>query len=162
VSGRSVATSRIVLERVSGSVRRAILPAGGASITYGVHGGIAAFYGVDTTETGEHPSPLDHIVAAIGAALLGGFGRQLSLRGIPADERLTCVASGDIEADDDVLFIERVTVAYTLSVNTDVDRDAIDAALRDHVPLCPVTRTLGACIDLITELELVVLEPDAS
>lgn len=150
-----VTRTQIELERVNGATRRATLPAGGGQITYGVHGEIAAFYDVDTSTIGEHPSPLDHLVAAVGAALIGGFGRALTQEGIDCEGgRLTGTAVGDVEDDGGVLFIPRIRVIYHLVADPDVDADAVGRALEAHFPACPLTRTLGGCIDLVTELDL--------
>jgi len=62
---------------------------------------------------------------------------------------------GDIEkADDGVIFIRRIHVRYRLRAEP-AKRDVIERVMRFHVDRCPVARSLGACIEISTELELV-------
>lgn len=62
---------------------------------------------------------------------------------------------GEIEVEDKVLVIKRIHVKYLLKAAPDADRDAIDRVLGFHARYCPVARSIGGCIDISTELELV-------
>jgi uncharacterized OsmC-like protein len=63
--------------------------------------------------------------------------------------------TGEIErTDDGVLVIRRVHVLYRLRADPE-RREAIDRVLRFHAQKCPVARTIGDCVDISTELELI-------
>ncbi len=62
-----VYTSRVRIERVKGSLRRAYLPAEPAPVLFGVHSEIAQHYGVDMTVNEPHATTLDYLVAATAA-----------------------------------------------------------------------------------------------
>jgi hypothetical protein len=63
--GEVLHTTRVRITRVKGAVRRAFLEGFSDPIIYGVHGAIKKFYRVEPEE--EHPTTLDHMVAAIAA-----------------------------------------------------------------------------------------------
>ncbi|GBD32007.1 MAG: hypothetical protein KatS3mg081_2276 [Gemmatimonadales bacterium] len=56
--------SNVRIERVKGPLRRAHLPAEPDPIWFGVHGAIAAHYGVPAGVSEPHATTLDYIVAA--------------------------------------------------------------------------------------------------
>jgi len=65
--GDVVYVSEVRLERKKGPLREAHLPAEKQPVWFGVHGGIAAHYGVDESRLGEtHAATLDYVVAAAG------------------------------------------------------------------------------------------------
>jgi uncharacterized OsmC-like protein len=64
-------------------------------------------------------------------------------------------ATGEIEAEDGVLVIKRIHVAYRLQVEPGADRAKIQRAFDHHMPRCPVYRSIGGCIDVTTSLEVV-------
>ena len=59
-------TSRVKVQRVDGKVRRAYLPAEPEPVLFGVHGAIAAHYGVSADIEQPHAATLDYLVAATG------------------------------------------------------------------------------------------------
>jgi hypothetical protein len=61
-----VYTSRIRIERVRGSLRRAELPACPEPVYFGVHDEIADHYGVERGGEAERATTLDYVVAAAG------------------------------------------------------------------------------------------------
>jgi len=63
--GEVVHTSKAIITRVKGPVRKALIEGFAEPVFYGVHGGIQEFYGVEPEE--EHAATLDHMVAATGA-----------------------------------------------------------------------------------------------
>jgi hypothetical protein len=84
------------------------------------------------------------------------LGGALEARKIPAgDGRLRSTATGEIELEDKVLVIKRIHVRYQLRVAPGSDRDAIDRAHVHHPSRCPVARSIGDCIELTTELEVI-------
>lgn len=59
-----VYTSKVRIERQQGALRLAYLPAEEMPVTFGVHGAIAAHYGVDPDIAHPHATTLDYVVAA--------------------------------------------------------------------------------------------------
>ena len=59
-----VHTTRITITREEGPTRKAMIEGFSEPIYYGVHGGIKAFYGVESQK--EHAATLDHIVGGVG------------------------------------------------------------------------------------------------
>lgn len=62
--GEVVYTSRVRVERLQGSLRRAELPGADEPVFYGVHDEVADHYGVPRGSDAERATTLDHIVAA--------------------------------------------------------------------------------------------------
>lgn len=57
-------TSRVRIERVKGTLRRAYLPIEPDPILFGVHSEVAEHYGVDTNVQDPHATTLDYLVAS--------------------------------------------------------------------------------------------------
>jgi uncharacterized OsmC-like protein len=53
-----------------------------------------------------------------------------------------------------VLVIKRIRVTYKLTVDADADRAKVQRAFEHHMPKCPVYRSIGGCIDITTDLEV--------
>lgn len=62
--GEVAYTAQIRIERKSGPLRHAYLPATDGPVAFGVHGAIARHYGVEF-ET-EHATTIDYVIAATG------------------------------------------------------------------------------------------------
>lgn len=58
--------SQIRIERRTGPLRLAYLPAEDEPVTFGVHGAIAEHYGVSPEVSEPHATTLDYVVAAAG------------------------------------------------------------------------------------------------
>lgn len=56
--------SRVRVERVTGPVRRAYLPAEDQPVLFGVHSEVAAHYGVPADAYQPHATTLDYLVAS--------------------------------------------------------------------------------------------------
>jgi hypothetical protein len=56
--------SEVRIERVKGPLRRAYLPAEREAVLFGVHGAVAAHYGVSPEISEPHATTLDYVVAA--------------------------------------------------------------------------------------------------
>ncbi len=56
--------SEVRIERVKGPLRRAYLPAESEPVLFGVHGAIAAQYGVTPKISDPHATTLDYLIAA--------------------------------------------------------------------------------------------------
>ena len=50
--------------------------------------------------------------------------------------------------------IKRISVTYRLTLDTDADRAKVQRAFEHHMPKCPVYRSIGGCIDIRTNLEV--------
>ena len=61
--GEVIHTSHIKIVRDKGPVRRAFIEHFEEPFYYGIHGGIADFYGAKPEE--EYPATLDHIISAV-------------------------------------------------------------------------------------------------
>jgi len=61
-----VYTSDVRIERQRGPLRLAYLPAEKEPVTFGVHGAIAAHYGVSPDVADPHATTIDYVVAAAG------------------------------------------------------------------------------------------------
>lgn len=66
MSEPTVYTSRVLIERLRGPLRRAWLPAEDDPVAFGVHSEIAAHYGVDPADFPPNATTLDYVVAAAG------------------------------------------------------------------------------------------------
>ncbi len=58
--------SQVRIERERGPIRLAWLPGESAPIRFGLHGALAAHYGIEPGKFEEHATTLDYIVAAAG------------------------------------------------------------------------------------------------
>ncbi|HEY4743483.1 MAG TPA: hypothetical protein VIH45_02410 [Desulfuromonadaceae bacterium] len=56
--------SEVRIERIKGPLRRAYLPAEPEPVLFGVHGAVAAHYGVTPDISDPHATTLDYVVAA--------------------------------------------------------------------------------------------------
>ncbi len=71
------------------------------------------------------------------------------------DGRLVAEVTGECEVSaDGVLLLRRIHVRYTLRADPG-RRDAVDRAFQRHVGKCPVARSIGGCVEITTDLELV-------
>ena len=61
-----VYVSKVRIERESGPSRLAYLPAETEPVRFGVHGAVAAHYGVSPNVAEPHATTLDYVVAAAG------------------------------------------------------------------------------------------------
>jgi hypothetical protein len=59
-----VHSSRIIITRVEGPTRKAVIEGFSEPVYYGIHGGIKEFYGLQPRI--EHPATLDHIIGGVG------------------------------------------------------------------------------------------------
>jgi organic hydroperoxide reductase OsmC/OhrA len=147
--------SQVQIEQRTGLDRAAFLPPGGQVAMFGVHGPVAEHYGVDP-DASEHPATLDYVVAATAGCLLGTLGVALAARRIDASgDRLTASAVGEVESEDGVLVIKRISVRYRLAV-AEQDREAAERVHGLHATHCAVARSIAAAIAVTTDLECVV------
>jgi uncharacterized OsmC-like protein len=50
--------------------------------------------------------------------------------------------------------VKRIHVTYRLRVDADADREKIQRAFDNHMPRCPIYRSIRAAIDVTTELDV--------
>jgi uncharacterized OsmC-like protein len=62
--------------------------------------------------------------------------------------------TGEVEKEDGILVIRRIRVVYRLRA-PESQRDTAERVREVHHDACPVYRSIGGCIDITTELELV-------
>lgn len=53
-----------------------------------------------------------------------------------------------------MIVIKRIHARYVLSVDASVDRDKIQRAFDNHMPKCPVYRSISGSIDITSEFVL--------
>jgi uncharacterized OsmC-like protein len=146
--------SHVRLERGKGHIRRAYLPAEAQPILLGVHDELAVYYRADLSEQEAHADPLDYLVAATGASLIGVFGNALEARKIPADEgRLTAEVVGDVVTENKVLVLKRIHVTYSLKVAHEHHATA-RRVHSFHARYCSLARTLEESVEITTTLEI--------
>ncbi len=61
-------------------------------------------------------------------------------------------AEGEVFLDDRVLVIKRIRVRYRLSGCPEGKREAAERAHALHASRCPVARSIGGSIEIVTEL----------
>lgn len=64
--GEPAYVSDVRIERREGPIREAFLPAEERPVIFGVHGAVAAHYGVQADDSPPHATTLDYVVAAAG------------------------------------------------------------------------------------------------
>ena len=64
-----------------------------------------------------------------------------------SEGRLKSEAAGEVENEDGVLVIKRIHVVYTLALDGEADREAVQRAFERHMPYCPVYRPIGSAIE---------------
>jgi uncharacterized OsmC-like protein len=51
--------------------------------------------------------------------------------------------------------VRRIHVTYRLRLDPDADRERVQRAFDNHMPHCPIYRSIRAAIDVTTELHVV-------
>jgi uncharacterized OsmC-like protein len=148
-------TSQVRVTRERPPLRTAELLETGETVTFGTPGYQGDFYGFGEGELREHGGTFDYLLAAVAACLTGTLGQALKARGIPSDgDRLTSRAEAEVEVEDGVMVMRRITVRYRLQVEED-RREAARRAHAHHVRACGVARSVMPSLDIRTEIELV-------
>ncbi len=152
-----IGTIHVDVLRERPPVRHARFATTGETAAYGVPTFQAAFYEMPAEGPHqEHAGTFDHVLGALTACLTGTLGKALSVRDIdPTGDRLTAHGEADLEIDDaGVMIMHRIRVRYRL-VAPSARRDAAERAHTHHVAACGVARSLGAALDISTELEFI-------
>lgn len=56
--------------------------------------------------------------------------------------------------------IKRITVRYRLELEADADHEVVQRVFGFHAEHCPVARSIGGCIAITTELDVVSLSSE--
>jgi uncharacterized OsmC-like protein len=146
--------SQVKVEPVEGKIRQAYLPAEDEPVLFGVHNEVAEHYGVSPDEEEPHASTLDYVVAAAGGWLLGTFSGALAARQVSFDkDSLYADVVGEIETENKVLVIKRITITLHLSADEE-DRETVERVLEVYEDGCPVARSIRDSIGITSELDL--------
>ncbi len=62
-------------------------------------------------------------------------------------------ATGEVETEGRVLVIKRIRVQYRLRIEPG-QREAAERVHKVHVEHCPIVRSIGQCIAIVTALEM--------
>jgi organic hydroperoxide reductase OsmC/OhrA len=150
--GEVVYTSRIKIIRGIGPTRKALIEGLDEPIYYGVHGAIKKFYKIEPEK--EHAAPLDHIVAATAACMMGTLATLLTGKKISTSEdRYRAEAEGDIENVGGVLKITQIRVKYHLKIHPEKVPEA-ENAFSSYLQFCPAAQSIKGCIEIKDELVL--------
>lgn len=141
--------SHVTVTRSAGPDRLATLPTG-ETVAFGVHGGIAGHYGIDSSKIVEHAATLDYVVAAVGSAMVGTFARTLRTEGLVLDDgQLRAEIVGSFRSEDGELVLSEIDVEYLLAASAvELDDAAVERAHSLHAPMCPLVKTLADCISI--------------
>lgn len=154
-------TSRVRVTRERPPLRTAELLETGETVTFGTPGYQGDFYGFGPGELREHGGTFDYLLAAVSACLTGTLGQALKARGIPSDgDRLTAEGEADVEVQDGVMVMRRITVRYRLRLDGD-RREAAERAHAHHVRACGVARSVMPSLDIRTEIAFLPAEQPA-
>jgi len=86
--------------------------------------------------------------------MLGTFAGALAARGISPDEgRASCTVDGQVEAEEGVLVIKRIHVAFVI-VAAEEKRETIERVHGIFAGKCPVYRSLRSAIEISSSFEL--------
>jgi uncharacterized OsmC-like protein len=145
--------AEVRVRRGGGPVKLVGLPGETAEVTMGSHPAIAPHIGADP-ELPPHASTLDYVVAATAACMAGTFARTLAARGVSlgADDH-EVVAQGVLRPRQHVLVIERIVVTQRVRLapeHHEAARKVNDFYHRG----CPVSQSVGAAIEIVSNLEL--------
>lgn len=134
--------------------REVDLPPDGGTIHFGAHGGVAEHYKM--TPKNPLPTTIDYLVASVAGCLIGTFAGSLMRARIPVSPTtLTGVVAGEVASDDDnVLRTRRITVDYTLELDEE-HRAGAEEVHGMHASRCPNARSVGAAIEIVTNLTIV-------
>jgi uncharacterized OsmC-like protein len=144
-------TVDVDIEKVAGVHRRISLPTGD-TFAVGVHGPIKAHYRLDQEE--DRPLPVDYLVGATGAWLLGTLNGALEAREIRLEgDAIGATATGTNEIRDRLPVLTAVHVAYRLRTPAGT-REVVERALRRHASRCPTAMTLKGAVKVTWSAEV--------
>lgn len=144
--------ARASIEKVDRSLRRAHL-ASGPVMNCGVHGPIKRMYKLD--ELPDQPLPIDYVVGATGACMLGTLNGGLQARGLDLPpEAITAEVEGIHEMRDGGVVLSRIFVHYRLKIPAGT-REQVDRLLSRHQEKCPTAQSLKGAVEVSWDAEII-------
>lgn len=123
-------------------------------VPMGMHGAVAEHYRVEEGTYEPHATTIDYLIGATAGCLAGTFAGRLAALGQPTDdEHLKIEATGDIVKDGTVLKLDSIRVTYGVKRADEVPVEKIERALEQHQKFCPIARSIGSAVQLITRVE---------
>jgi uncharacterized OsmC-like protein len=153
VKSEVVYSARVRVEARSGGVKLIYLPAETDPVQMGMHGPIAKHYKIPDGTYTPHASTLDYVIGATAGCLTGTLTRALQVRKIATEGgRLETEAIGELEVEDGVLVIKRITMMVRLTAE-ESQRETAERMIEIYATRCPVYRSLHDAIEITTELD---------
>lgn len=132
------------------------VPVDGIVVPMGVHGAIARHFGLEDGTYEAHASTLDYLIGATVACLTGTFGGRLAPLGQSTlDGALLVKGEGDIVREGGAIRVSAIRVHYELTLAEGVLEADVRRAHANHHRFCPMTLSVGRCIDITTDLTIV-------
>ena len=136
-------TARARVEKVDRSLRRVHLESGPV-MNCGVHGPIKRMYKLD--DLPDQPLPIDYVVGATGACMLGTLSGGLQARGIDlAGDAIQADVEGIHELREGGVVLSQIIVRYRLRIPAGT-RDTVDRLLGKHQEKCPTAQSLKGAV----------------
>jgi uncharacterized OsmC-like protein len=136
--------------------RQVTLPSREEPVSMGINARVAAHYRLTEDSYVQAPTTLDFVVGATAACLSGTFAAGLSHVGQPRDDAfLSCSAVGRVEDDGGVMVLRSVHVSYRVRLDPAVDPHRAQRVHDGHVRRCPIARSIGGCVQILTNVEFV-------
>lgn len=143
--------SKVSVRRLGGLDKAVRLPAEPDEVVMGGHSEVAEHYGV--VDRAPHAATLDYIVAATTACLAGTFATAMRARGVELGDDYAASGEGELNVQEGVLVIDRITVVHRLRL-AEADRAIAERVLGVYDRGCAVSRSLRGAFPIESRLEL--------
>ncbi|MEV0847648.1 OsmC family protein [Streptomyces sp. NPDC049954] len=152
-SDELLGTSIVRVAGAPGRAKLVDLPLTPQQVPMGVRDEVAEHYGLAEGQFEPMATTLDYLVGATVACLSGTLGGRLGAIGqSTANGRLTAEGRGALVVDGGVIRVRAIHVAYTLTLDDDVDEAKVRRAHETHARYCPIARSIGGCIEITSEI----------
>ncbi|MFE9958951.1 OsmC family protein [Micromonospora sp. NPDC005299] len=152
----SIGASVVSVTSAPGRAKIVTLPVTPEPVQMGVHGPVADHYKIPEGTFTPLATTLDYVVGATVACLTGTFGGRLAAVGqSTTDGELQADGEGELVAERGVIRIRSIQIRYRLRLSQGVDEAAVRRAHETHTRFCPVAQSIGGCVEITTQLELV-------
>ncbi|MFC5260427.1 OsmC family protein [Streptomyces cinereospinus] len=154
-TGELLGTSTVRVTSAPGRAKLVELPLTPAQVPMGVRDEVARHYQFTDGQFEPMATTLDYLVGAAVACMTGSLGGRLGAIGQnTSNGELTAEGTGSLVVDHGVIRVKAIHVAYTLALDEQVDEAKARRAHDTHARYCPVARSIGACIELTSDLTL--------
>ena len=137
--------ARASVEKVDRSLRRVQLESGPV-MNCGVHGPIKRMYKLD--DLPDQPLPIDYVVGATGACMLGTLSGGLQARGLDLQgDQIKAEVEGIHEMREGGVVLSKIIVHYQLEIPAGT-RETVDRLLSKHQEKCPTAQSLKGAVDV--------------